>query len=116
MGIAALRGLDHFIHDVLRRRLVGIAHDEVDDVLAASARLGLELTDYIEYIGRKALDSGKFVVQGSLIRKLKPGKITAETTQTAPWCAPKCPHITRLPRTLSVSAAHRELARRRRPS
>jgi hypothetical protein len=42
-----------------RRRPVGIAHAEVDDVLAAAASLHLELGGDVEYVRGKALDAGE---------------------------------------------------------
>ena len=41
--VGPLHGLDELVDDVLRRRAVGVAHAEVDDVLAAAARGHLEL-------------------------------------------------------------------------
>ena len=40
---------------------VGIAHAEVDDVLAARARRGLHRVDFGEDVGRQALDAVEFV-------------------------------------------------------
>jgi hypothetical protein len=45
---------------VPRRGLIGIAHAEVDHVLAAPARGELELAGYVENVGRQALYSSKF--------------------------------------------------------
>src|SRR3546814_1361859 len=45
------QGLRQLVDDVLRRRLVGIAHAEVDYVLAGGARLGLQGVD-LGKIGR----------------------------------------------------------------
>src|SRR3546814_13840337 len=49
------QGLRQLVDDVLRRRLVGIAHAEVDYVLAGGARLGLQGVDLGKNIRRQAL-------------------------------------------------------------
>ncbi len=59
MRVGLARDLGQLVDDVLRRRSVGIAHAEVDDVLAAPARGGLHRVDLGEDVGRKALDSVK---------------------------------------------------------
>ena len=43
VGARIAHRLDQLVHDVLRRRHVGIAHAEIDDVVAARARLALSL-------------------------------------------------------------------------
>ena len=63
MRVAAFCGLDELVHDVLGRRLIGIAHSEVDDVLATRARLGLQRIDDVEDIGRQALNAREIVDQ-----------------------------------------------------
>ena len=60
MGVGALHGLDQLLDDVARRGLVGIAHAEVDHVLAAPARGELQLAGDVEDVRRQALDAGKF--------------------------------------------------------
>ena len=59
MRIRTLRGLDELVDDVLGRALVRVAHAEVDDVLAPGSRLGLQLIDDVEDIGRQPLDAVK---------------------------------------------------------
>ena len=48
------------VHDRLRRRQVGVAHAEVDDVGAARAGAGLQPVDLLEHVGRKPTDLVKF--------------------------------------------------------
>jgi len=64
MGVAALHGFDQLVDDVPRRGLVGIAHAEVDHVLPALARGGLELAGDVEHIRRQAFDAGKLLHAG----------------------------------------------------
>ena len=45
------RGLDELVDDMRRRGLVGIAHAEIDDVLAGAARLETQLADRVEDVG-----------------------------------------------------------------
>lgn len=52
MRVAAFYGLDELLYDVLGRRLIRIAHPEVHDVLATRTRLGLQLIDDVEDVGR----------------------------------------------------------------
>src|SRR5205085_4685084 len=47
------------LDDVGRRRQVGIAHAEIDDVGAGVARRGLGAVDLLEHIGRQAADAMK---------------------------------------------------------
>ena len=54
-----LRRLDQLLHDVRRRRSVGIAHREVDDVLAGAARRELQVADDVEDVGREPFDARK---------------------------------------------------------
>ncbi len=61
VGIAAARGFHQLVDDMVRRGLVGIAHAEIDDVLAGRPGLLLQFTDDIEHIGRQALDAPKLV-------------------------------------------------------
>ena len=67
--VRTLHGLDQLVHDVARRGLVGIAHAEVDHVLAALARLELEFARHVENVRRKALYSWKFFHAGASRRK-----------------------------------------------
>jgi hypothetical protein len=66
MGVAALGGLDQLIDDVFGRRLVGVAHAEVDDVLATGAGLGLQVIDNVEDVGRQTFDALEVGVQGGV--------------------------------------------------
>jgi hypothetical protein len=56
MRVQALRGFDQLVDDVLRRRPVGIAHRQVDHVLAAAARRHLQLVGDVEDVRRQPLD------------------------------------------------------------
>ena len=56
VGILPLRRFDQLIDDVPGRRPVGVAHRQVDDVLAAPARRHLQLVGDVEDVGRKALN------------------------------------------------------------
>jgi hypothetical protein len=62
MRVTTTGGLDHLLDDMRWRRLVGIAHAEIDDVLAGGTRLRLELTNDIEDVGRQSLDAGEMFV------------------------------------------------------
>ena len=53
--VGPLHRLDQLVDDVLRRRAVGVAHAEVDDVLAAAARGHLQLGGDVEDVRRQAL-------------------------------------------------------------
>ena len=53
VGARLARRLDQFIDDMARRRQIGIAHAEVDDVGAGGAGLGLQTIDLFEHIGRQ---------------------------------------------------------------
>ncbi len=70
MGVLAPSRLDQLFDDVLRRRLIGVAHAEVDDVLAPSAGLGLQVIDDVEDVGRQAFDALEVGVQGYLPKRL----------------------------------------------
>ena len=52
MRVRFSRRLDHLVDDVLRRCAIRVAHAEVDDVFAASARRRLQLAGNVEYIRR----------------------------------------------------------------
>jgi hypothetical protein len=56
MRVDALRGLHQLVDDVLRRCAVGIAHRQVDDIVAAAPRRHLQLVGDVEDIRRKALN------------------------------------------------------------
>ena len=71
MDARVARGLAQLVDDVLGRRHVGIAHAEIDDVLAARARVRLEAIDFLEDIRRQPLDAVKF---GLHVRNLSIGE------------------------------------------
>ena len=56
-----LRGLDELVDDVPGRGAVGVAHAEVDDVLAPGPRLDLEVGDRRQDVGRQPLDPVEIV-------------------------------------------------------
>ena len=64
VGARIAHRLDQLVDDMLGRRHVRIAHAEIDDVLAARARLGLELVDLLEDVRRQPLDSVEIVGHG----------------------------------------------------
>ena len=51
--------LDQLGDDMRRRRQVGIAHAEIDDVFSPVARLHLEAVDDAKHVGRQSFDSLK---------------------------------------------------------
>ncbi len=51
------RDLGELVDDMGRRRAVGIAHAEIDNVLAARARGGLHRVHFGEDVGRQAADA-----------------------------------------------------------
>ena len=64
VGARIAQRLDQLGDDMLGRRHVGIAHAEIDDVVAARARLGLELVDLLEDVRRQPLDSMEIAGHG----------------------------------------------------
>ena len=62
VGLA--RDLAELVDDVLGRRAVGIAHAEIDDVLAARPGRGLHRVHFGEDIGRQALNAVEIRVHG----------------------------------------------------
>ncbi len=52
VGARIAHRFDQLGDDMLGRRHVGIAHAEIDDVIAARARLGLELVHLLEDVRR----------------------------------------------------------------
>ena len=68
VGARVAHRLDQLLHDMLGRRHVGIAHAEIDDVVAARARLRLELVDLLEDVRRKPLDSVEIAVHALMSR------------------------------------------------
>ena len=71
MGILTAGRLDHLVDDMFWRWLVRITHAEVDNIFAAMTCLHLQVVDDAENVGRKPVNSGKFVIQVSKIRTLK---------------------------------------------
>ena len=61
MRVGLGRDFAQLVDHVLGRRAVGIAHAEVDDVLAARARRGLHRVHFGEDVGRQALDAVEFL-------------------------------------------------------
>ena len=59
VGSRVLHRLDQLRHDVRRRGAVGVAHAEVDDVLAAGTRSRLGGVHLGEHVGRQAADAVK---------------------------------------------------------
>ena len=61
VGALVARGFNHLVDDVGGGGAVGVSHAEVDNVFAALAGGGLELSGYVEDVGRKALEAGEVV-------------------------------------------------------
>jgi hypothetical protein len=61
VGILSLGNLYQFIHYMPRRRLVWIAHPEIDNIFTTRTGLGLQLVDDIEYVGWQAFNPVKIV-------------------------------------------------------
>ncbi|MCY1525856.1 hypothetical protein D9M68_608530 [compost metagenome] len=59
VGVLALGDGAELVDDVLRSRAVGVAHAEVDDVLAAAAGGHLQFGGDVENVGGKAVDARK---------------------------------------------------------
>jgi hypothetical protein len=57
-----LHGLDQLGHDMRGRAEVGIAHAQIDHVLARRSRLGLHRVHFREDIRRQAFDAVKFLI------------------------------------------------------
>jgi len=57
--LRVLHGLYKLGDDVRRRRTVGIAHPEIDDIVSGSARAGLQRIDLVEDVWGKAFDPVK---------------------------------------------------------
>ncbi len=64
VGVGLGRDLGELGDDVRRRRAVGVAHAEVDDVLAARACRRLHRVDFGEDVRRQAADTVEFVGHG----------------------------------------------------
>jgi hypothetical protein len=55
------RSLDHFIDDVSGRRLIRVAHPEVDDVLASMPSFELKALNLSEDVGGEPLEPVKII-------------------------------------------------------
>ena len=55
------RRFDHFLDNMIRCRLIGISHAEIDDVLAMVPSFELEALDLCKNIGRKSLEPIKII-------------------------------------------------------
>jgi len=64
--VGLLRDLAQFVDDMLRRRLVGIAHAEIDDVLPRAACRVPHRVDFGDDIGRQALHAVEIGLHHSL--------------------------------------------------
>jgi len=62
VGARVACGLGELGHDVRRRRQVGVAHAEIDHVLAGGAGARLHGVHFREHVGRQALQAMKFRV------------------------------------------------------
>jgi hypothetical protein len=71
VGVGTLHALDQLFHDVPRRRLIRIAHAEVDDVFAPPARCELQFAGYVKHVGREAFDAGKLFHRGYVVVRCK---------------------------------------------
>ena len=63
MGITAIYRIPQLIDNMLRRRLVRIAHAEIDNIFTTSAGSLLQLADDIENIRRQTLYTLKVCIQ-----------------------------------------------------
>ena len=60
MSIAPLGSLGQLVDNMLRGRLVRIAHAKINNILATCPRRRLQLIDNVENIWGQPLDAGKF--------------------------------------------------------
>ena len=63
MGITAIYRIPQLVDNMLRRRLVRIAHAEIDNIFTTSAGSLLQLADDIENIRRQTLYTLKVCIQ-----------------------------------------------------
>lgn len=70
MILAVPDDFDQFIDNVGRRRLVGIPHSKIDDVLAAVPSLEFEGLDLRKHIRGKPFKTIKFVHDSSIVELL----------------------------------------------
>ena len=59
VGVGPLHAFDQLVDNMLRRRLIRVAHRKVDDVFAALAGGRFQFTRNVENIGRQAFDPGE---------------------------------------------------------
>ena len=73
VGTRIAGGFDQLVDDVRRRRHVGIAHAEIDDVFAARARSRLKAVDLFEDVRRQTPYTVEFALHGlrTDIRRLR---------------------------------------------
>ena len=72
VGARLAERLLQLLDDMRRRRQVGIAHAEIDDVGAGVARRRLGAVDLLEHVGRQAPDAVKFFHRPRLLRPATP--------------------------------------------
>src|SRR4029450_6962884 len=80
MVLRLLRRLDQALHDVRWGRAVGIAHREVDDVLAGASRCLLEVADDVEDVRGKPLYARELHASARVAHRASP-----VSGQTAGW-------------------------------
>ena len=73
MGARVLHRLDQLIDDMLRGRLVGVPHAEIDDVVALGPGAGLHGVDLGEDVGRQAPNAVELLFHGSLVQQAGTG-------------------------------------------
>ena len=61
VDLGVVQGLDQLLHHVRRRRPVGVAHAEVDDVLAAPPGGCLHRVHFREHVGRQSTQAEQFL-------------------------------------------------------
>ena len=54
------RGLNQLVHNMLRRRVVGIAHPKINNILTRPARLHFHLVQGGKKVGGKPFNTWKF--------------------------------------------------------
>ncbi|CTQ04709.1 hypothetical protein BN1200_170038 [Klebsiella variicola] len=59
MGIRPLGNGAKFFHDMRRRRAIGIAHTEINNILAAPARSHFQFSSNIKNVRRETIDTRK---------------------------------------------------------
>ena len=77
--------LDQLVDDVPRRRHIGVAHAEIDDIGTPSARSSLQAVHFREYIGRQALDAVKVFAQNFTPRRRDGDGAIMAPSARGPW-------------------------------